>query len=230
MLVGNLFTFDASSLVSITLQDGSLQLNIAMGVAAVLPMVLGLLLIVASWLSMKGEVLPSWIVYDWTSCVNLSRYFQTGRSVGVVKSLGFSLLVMLVVALALGLLLVVIKSDGSLRSRFSTYEFQYAWTFSAAYLHDWAPVVVCGLCLGAASVLLDTVFFPVGREIKQCVTSSGAQCFYGWAARENISKIPNACLFSLFPKQTAPKTLMARHYYWRKKVVDFFSCGCSMPQ
>ena len=209
VLVGNLFTFDASSLVGIALQDGSLQLNIAMGVAAVLPMALGLLWVGTSRLPVRGLALLGWMIYDWTSRVESSRCVQTSRVLRVAKSLLLTFLALFVVALALGLLLLVMKSDLSLHSQFSTYEFQYGWTFSAVYLHDWAPVAVCGFCVGAASVLLGTAFFPVDREAKQCVTSSGARCCYGWAARKNISKIPNACLFSLFPKQTAAKTMMA---------------------
>ena len=173
VLVGNLFTFDASSLVGIALQDGSLQLNVSMGVGTVLPMALLLLWVVASWLPLRGAELLGRIVYDWTDRVDLSRYIQTRRFLRVAKSLAFSLFILSIAALALGLLLVVMKSDTSLRSQFSTYEFQYGWTFSAGYLHDWAPVVVCGLCLGAASLLLGAVFFPVDRGDYQRTASSG---------------------------------------------------------
>ena len=174
VLVGNLFTFDASSLVGIALQDGSLQLNIAMGVAAVLPIALVLLWIGARWLPGRGVVSPGWMVYDWISRVDLSKYIQIYRFLGIIRSLGFSLLALLVMALTLGLLLLVMKSDASLRSQFSTYEFQYGWTFSAGYLHDWAPVVVCGLCLSAASLLLGTVFFPVDKGARPSAATSGA--------------------------------------------------------
>ena len=145
-----------------------------MGVTAVLPMALALLWLGTSWFSVRGVVLPSWIVHDWMRRVDLSRYIQTSRALRVAKFLGFSLLALLVVALALGLLLAVMKSDPSLRSRFSAYEFQYGWIFSASYLHDWAPVFLCGLCLSTGSLLLGTVFFPFERGAHQVTGFSGA--------------------------------------------------------
>ena len=128
-----------------------MQLNIAMAVAAV-PITCGLLWIAlrvdcpCNRYAVRVETLRV-SVDSWMRCEVSQKCIHARRALWVAKSLASSGIAVLVLALTLGLLLVLLKSDIFLGSQYSTYQLQYGWTFSAAYLHDTAPVVLCMLCL-----------------------------------------------------------------------------------
>ena len=181
VLDGNMLTFNtssSSSMEGLLLENGSLQLNIAMAVAAVVPITCGLLWIAlrvdcpCNRYAVRVETLRV-SVDSWMRCEVSQKCIQARRALWVAKSLASSGIAVLVLALTLGLLLVLLKSDIFLGSQYSTYQLQYGWTFSAAYLHDTTPVVLCMLCLGATSLLLGAVYSPGFQEPGQSTVSSG---------------------------------------------------------
>ena len=130
VLAGNIFTFDASSAsysaAEIVSQEGSEQLNVAMAISAMLPITWGLLWVLVKVRSDVCKFYPANIaalrklVANWMKFEVPKGCISASRTLWAVKSFAMSLLPVLAMALTLGLLFVVMKSDVSLRSQFST--------------------------------------------------------------------------------------------------------------